>query len=115
MPRGASPEILKRGRARKKEVAAENQAKVKALADRLISELGPSPSTMETIHMGAIAYWTVRSEYLESIGRDSTEARRNLYQSLKAAGIKPRQPAPAPKIDMREEMLSYAKPQEARS
>lgn len=113
MTRGASPATLARGRARQKQVAAENQAKVDKLAAKLIADLGPTANELAIIHMGNVAYWQVRSTYLESIGRNSDAAREKLYQALKAAGIKPDKPAPAPKKTIAERLAErgYAAPE----
>jgi hypothetical protein len=86
-------EPKKRGWARMRELGQEQAEQRREITEALLSGLG-SASALERAHAGCVAFWQVRAEYQESIGRDSTEARTKLYQALKAFGVKPDKAAP---------------------
>lgn len=104
-------EQLARGRARMKQLAEQDTAKARAIATRIISELGRVPSQLDELAAMHIARLFVRAERLEEAGRNSSAVRQSINQAMRASGFRPDKPTQKkPTEDFRSEMLRLATP-----
>lgn len=96
MPRGGSPEQMARGRARMRELAAENEIERKAVEVELLASLGRAVTPLDRIAAESISAAVVRGRRLREHGRDDTAQRQQVAQLMRASGLKP-QPIEASK------------------
>lgn len=85
-----------RGRARMREIAAEDAAKRQRLVTELLAELGRPAGAVDRVTAETLAATVVRADRLRMAGRCDLEERRLVVQLQRALGLRPA-PAGPPK------------------
>jgi hypothetical protein len=67
-----------------REIGAEHLAKRQQLVDDLLAGLGRQPRALDKVVAENLAALHVRASYLESLGRDATEVRKQITACLRA-------------------------------
>jgi hypothetical protein len=79
---------LAQGRARMKQIGAENKRDRLELESRLVASLGRVPSAAEAIAIETLAASMVRVRRLQDLGKPDLEERRLVVRLLKELGLK---------------------------
>jgi hypothetical protein len=88
------PQLL-RGKARMRQLAAEADAERKAIAAKILADLGRPASMLDEIAARNLAALDVRASRLEANGKDATAVRQQITQAQRASGFRPAKPAEA--------------------
>jgi hypothetical protein len=86
-----------RGWKRMRQLRQQDQAKRQELVAELLGGLNRKPSAVDKVAADSIAALFIKANRLESQGKDSTEVRRLILQSMRTSGFRPsKAEAPAP-------------------
>lgn len=99
----------KRGWARMRELDAQDAAERQALEAELLACLGRDPGAIDRIAVETLVASVIRARRLRLAGKNDTEERRIILQSIRATGIKPA-PAELPEPPSPYAMLFGAEP-----
>ena len=83
-------ELGKRGHARMKVIAAENEVQIRKIVAGLLMSLGREPSTSDLIQAEQIAAATVRGRRVRAKGGDDARERRMVASLMKESPFAPR-------------------------
>jgi hypothetical protein len=116
-------EMGKRGQARVRQMAAEDERDRAKLLAELVADhaamYGRPATASERVPLENIARGMIRIRRLEAQGRDALEERKQLAQWWRTAGLKADKPEPKSAADraadFRAEMLAAATPKESAS